>query len=149
MNFIYTGTQGKNWTFFPRRVKYFQGGRILIFYPEIVKYRNLLCVKLLFSCKLSKTDPQSHFGTFPKGVDHCSRGVEPPTPIKFYPSGPHYNIDHVIMRLQWIAALNLTNVQKHCFCLFLTLALVLQPLAEIRFQHLIQIQLFSRSKFEC
>ena len=35
---------------------------------ENVKYQKLTCVKLLFSCKLSKTDPQPHFGTFPEGV---------------------------------------------------------------------------------
>ena len=62
----------------------FPEGRILIFFPENVKYRKLLCVKLLFSGKLSKTDPQPHFGTFLEEVDHCSRGSNP-NPRQFYP----------------------------------------------------------------
>ena len=33
------------------KVQIFPGGRILIFFPENVKYRKLLCVKLLVHCK--------------------------------------------------------------------------------------------------
>ena len=32
-----------------------------------------------------KTWPQSHFGTFPYGVDHCFRGLNLPTTVKFLP----------------------------------------------------------------
>ena len=36
--------------------------------------------KLLFTCELSKSGPQPHFGgTFPEGVDHCSRGSITPS----------------------------------------------------------------------
>ena len=72
--------------FFQGGSNFSAGGRILIFFPKIVKYWKLLCVKLLFSCKLSKTDPQPYFGTFPEGVDHCSRGSNPQPPVNFYPA---------------------------------------------------------------
>ena len=55
-----------------------------------MKYRKLLCINLLFSYKLFKTDPNPHFDTFPKWVDHCSKKAEPsPQPttpsVDFYP----------------------------------------------------------------
>ena len=32
-----------------------------------------------------KPTPSPHFGTFPEGVDHCSRGSNPQPPVNFYP----------------------------------------------------------------
>ena len=61
--------------------------RILIFSPEIAKYRKLLCVKLLFRCKLSKTDSQSPFWLFSRGGRPLLQGVEPSTPRQFLPWG--------------------------------------------------------------
>ena len=69
---------------FPGRVKFFQGGRILIFFPEIIKYRNLLCVKLLFSCKLSKTASSPILALFQRGSTTAPGGSNPqPLPSIF------------------------------------------------------------------
>ena len=68
---------------FSREGQIFPGERILIFSPDIVKYRKLLCVKLLFSCKLSKTDLQPHFGTFPEGSTTAPGGRIPNPPSIF------------------------------------------------------------------
>ena len=69
--------------FFPGRVQFFQEGRILIFFSENVKFIKLLLV-IFTSCKLFKNDPQSHFDTFPEGIDHCYNGSNPQPPLIFY-----------------------------------------------------------------
>ena len=43
---------------------------------KISETSSLLCVKLLFSCNFSRTDPQPHFGTFPEVGRHLLQGVE-------------------------------------------------------------------------
>ena len=35
-------------------------------------------------------EPMFHFGTFPEGVDHCSRGRTPKPPVNLYPAITHY-----------------------------------------------------------
>ena len=67
---------GKKLFFFQGGSNFSRGSYFDIF-PENVKYRKLLCVKLLFSCKLSKTDPLSHFGIFPEGST-TAPGSRPP-----------------------------------------------------------------------
>ena len=69
---------------FPRRGSYFdifprkcKTSKITI--PENVKYQKFLCIKLLFKCKLSKTDSQSHFGTFFRKSRPYFRGGGDPT----------------------------------------------------------------------
>ena len=54
---------------FQGRVKFFQESRIVIYFPKNVEYRKLLCVKLIFSCKLiDQNRPRPHglatFGSF-------------------------------------------------------------------------------------
>ena len=46
----------------------FSRGYILIFSPGKVKYRKLISVELLFSCKLSKTDPIAILALFQRGL---------------------------------------------------------------------------------
>ena len=76
-NYLYRSRLRVEIKLFYRESQIFSGGHILTFFPENIKYWELLCVKLLFRCKLSKTAPQPHFGTFPEGVDHGSRGSNP------------------------------------------------------------------------
>ena len=69
---------------FSREGQIFPGGRIFIFFPEIVKYRIYYVLNCYLAINCPKPTPQPHFGTFPKGVDHCSRGVKPPTPPSIF-----------------------------------------------------------------
>ena len=69
--------------FFPGRVKFFQGGRILIFFPEIVKYRKLYYV---LNCYLAvncpKPTPSPILALFQRGSTTAPGGSNPPTPSR-------------------------------------------------------------------
>ena len=61
----------KNQTYLPGRVKFCQGGRILLFSMEYVKYRKV--TKSVIKLLIDQNRLQPYFGTFPEGVDLCSR----------------------------------------------------------------------------
>ena len=65
--------------FFQGGTNSFMGSYFDIF-PENVKYRALLCIKLLFSCTLPKPTSSPYFH-FSRGVHHCSRGIKPQPPV--------------------------------------------------------------------
>ena len=79
---------------FSREGQIFPEGRNLIFFPENVKYRKLLCDKLLFSCKLSKPDPSPILALFQRGRP-LLQGVE--SPVNFYPELNYRNLKIVIL----------------------------------------------------
>ena len=60
--------------------KLFRGEvKFWFFFFENVKYRKLMCVKLLFRCKFPKRSPGHILTPFLAEVDYCSREIEPPT----------------------------------------------------------------------
>ena len=72
--------QGKNLTFFQGGLNFSEGSCFDIF-PGKCKISK---ITMFFSCKLSKTDPQSHFGTFPRGSTTAGRSnPQPPPPVIF------------------------------------------------------------------
>ena len=94
--------QGKNWTFFQWGSN-FSGGSYFDIFPENVKYRKLLCVELLFSCKLFKPTP--YFDTFLEGVDRPVTTTAPggrPS-VNFYPEVHNAlsNTRFIIVWLEW------------------------------------------------
>ena len=60
-----------------------RGSNFDIFPGKCTYQKLLLCAKLLFSCKLSKTDPQPLLALFQRGRPLLQE-VKPPTPINFY-----------------------------------------------------------------
>ena len=72
--------------FFQGGPNFSREGRNLIFFLEIVKYRKWLCVKLLFSCKLSKTNPPAPapiLALFQRGSTTVKGGSNPNPPSIF------------------------------------------------------------------
>ena len=78
-------TPGWKSNFFSREGQIFPGGSNFDIFPENVKYRKLLCVKLLFSWKLPKTDPQAPFWHFSRGGRPLLQGGRTPNPRQFLP----------------------------------------------------------------
>ena len=73
---------------FARLGQILAGGCILFFSMEYVKYRKVTKCKSVIQLLIDQNRLQPCFGTFPEGVDHCSRGVEPfqpPAPDNFCP----------------------------------------------------------------
>ena len=61
------------------RVTFYQGVSYYDNFPGNAKYRKLLCCKQLFSCELSKTDPNPILSLSQKGLS-TSLGGRIPTP---------------------------------------------------------------------
>ena len=68
---------------FSREGQIFPGGSNFDIFPEIVKSRNLLCVKLLFSCILSKTDPSLILALVQRGSTTAPGESNPKPPTIF------------------------------------------------------------------
>ena len=73
----------KNYTYLPGRVKFCQGGRILLFSMEYVKYRKVTkCIDLVIKLLIDQNRLQPYFGTFPEGsLITAPGGLEPSQPL--------------------------------------------------------------------
>ena len=104
--------QGKNHTLF-QGGSIFSGMVVFRYFPGKCKISKItiiiIFVKLVFSCKLSKTDPSPILALFQR-AGHYSGGSNPPpppsTPVNFYPAAPANFCSYVRVRLS----------ASTCFC---------------------------------